>query len=188
METDFNKSYIGHIIGNMSYVPPHLRNKNDTTTNPFKNDRRQPRRTYEDKPNPTISVPEKTEENFPVLVASTTPLRNATSSRKFNELASDWQLEDDIRKEQEQLEKANGNKPNAFVLPKFRSVKRFSEPEDIEPEVKPPKQDDEWTTVNTRKPRKPRSERRIEEDTEQPTIEDDTVWEAPEEESCWDQY
>jgi hypothetical protein len=195
METHFNNTHLEHTIGNMSYIPPHLRNKqktNETTTH-FKNDRREPRRVYE-RPKPEIHIPEKTEENFPVLVSSSVPLRAPTTARKFNELASDWKIEDEIRKEQEQLDKGSINKNSVFVLPKFRNVQRFSEPEDMylsDTEVEFKDADnDEWTTVNNKKPRKPRSERRpIEtDDMDQQSEEEDTVWEATEEqESCWDQ-
>ena len=183
----------------MSYVPPHLRNKqptNDTQeqlTNTFKNERRPPRRVYDKPPVESVNtrIIEKTEENFPTLVSVNPTLRTQPGGRKFNELASDWKVEDDIRKEQEQLGKET-NKNNVFILPKFRSVQRFSEPEDNYPDNEPepvPQMQDEWTIVNTRKPRKPKSERTREEDnTDQPNEEDDTVWEAPEEESCWDQY
>ena len=123
METHFNNPYIDYTIGNMSYVPPHLRNKqptNDTQeqlTNTFKNERRPPRRVYDKPPVESVNtrIIEKTEENFPTLVSVNPTLRTQPGGRKFNELASDWKVEDDIRKEQEQLGKET-NKNNVFIL------------------------------------------------------------------------
>jgi hypothetical protein len=140
----------------MSYVPPHLRNKPQSTDsnilqNPSKKDRRPPRRTYEktqweskkeeeqreaeEKRKATQRSLEDTVENFPALGNSTTTSSTwKINTRKFSELASDWKTNDDNQKEREEREKVAGNKhSDVFVLPRFRRVQRFSDTEDDSP-------------------------------------------------------
>lgn len=202
----------------MSYVPPHLRNKpqasngSQASPNPFKKERRPPRRPHE-KSSWEVQKEqaereaeknikrglENTEENFPVLgntVSTSTSTAWNTSGRKFSELVSDWKNDDDERREQEEPEKDSVRKENkeVFVLPVFRNTKRFSDLDDKSPKEDEDKKiaslDDGWTNVDKRKYRKPKAERTSEEESanepkEEP--EDDTVWAAPEEhETCWD--
>lgn len=172
----------------MSYVPPHLRNKqqsNDTNMppTPFKKERRQPRRTHEKAPwelqkeqaerdaeekrKIAQRALENTEENFPVLgnaITATSSTWN-TSGRKFSELAADWEVDDDARKKREDHEKEFGRKGIAAVisLPMFRPIKRFSEVEDESPKEdeveKPVDEDAGWTVVDNTKYRKPKPKR-----------------------------
>lgn len=133
---------------------------------------------------------ERTEENFPALVSG--PVKQVTwSGRKFNELAAEWKEETD--KEKEVIEAQKTEEP-AFVLPRFRSIRRFAEPEDIfePPMVKAVDPEGEWETVE-RKTRKEKRELTFEEleakyGGEHSDEEDGTVWGAPEEhQTCWDE-
>lgn len=205
----------------MSYVPPHLRNKPQSSDsnmppNPFvKKDRRPPRRPHEksswelqreqaereteEKRKNAQRGLENNEENFPSLGLK----KMATSAKwnitgpKFSEMASEWKNNDDERRDQEESQKDAVRKENkdVFVLPVFRSTKRFSDvdeksPKDNEHEKSSESLDDGWTNVDNRKYRKPKAERRPEEEPmnqSKDEPEDDTVWDAPEEhETCWD--
>jgi hypothetical protein len=227
------------LVFKMSYVPPHMRNKQVTSepapanterSNPFHRERRQPRRPYE-KPQWQIEKDradaeaeaelekkmrgmENTEENFPTLCAPVTKTVTWGGERKFTDLASEWREDDTRRKEEEEEEKRRAedieryrNERNTysnsnFVLPRFRNVRRFEEPEDQErldenETTKPAEQfgEDEtgWTVVERKI--KVKREKTFEEleaeyqkDLEEGTN-DDTVWAAgPEEhETCWDE-
>jgi hypothetical protein len=197
----------------MSYVPPHLRNKQQSTETtmqePVKKERRPPRRTYEksqweiQKEQAEREAEEKrkraldnTDDNFPSLgraVTSTT----WNSHRTFSQLASDWEKNDDERKKREEQEKEFGQRAVAapsptFVLPMFRPTRRFSEPEQYRSdEEKPaPKEDDGWTVVDNTKYRKPKTKRESDDEgVNEQKKEEDSVWAGPEEhETCWDDH
>jgi len=202
----------------MSYVPPNMRNQstNETTErkNPFQKERR-PRRQYEkplwqiEKEKEQQELEEKkrqaergledTVENFPVLGKTTVTTSSIWSgSRKFSELASEWKIADEMRKEQEEREKASGQderNDHAFQLPCFRNVHRFGEPEDDyedvpeAPEAVEASTEEKWTVVDHRKYRKPKKEIDFnEDDFSDCEDEDGTVWNAKEEhETCWDE-
>lgn len=206
----------------MSYVPPHLRNKQVTTEepimeskNPFQKERRGPRRPHE-KPlwqiqqeRDQLKLEEKkkeaergledTAENFPALRGSSTVVPSGSiwsGGRTFSELASEWKSTDDQRREEEERQKnaSNSSHDDTFQLPRFRSMRRFAEPEDDYeelPPAQPPSGEEEWKVVNNRRYRKPKqefdfSEKDLGEFDE--NEEDATVWGAPEEhETCWDE-
>ena len=214
----------------MSYVPPHMRNKQSTSDSTPKNmerssafhkERRQPRRPYE-KPQWQIEKEnadaeqetkldkqrrgmENTEENFPSLGFPFEKTVTWSGERKFTELASEWKESNDKQKEEEQVERTrseNNEYTNTFILPRFRNIHRFEEPEDqdilIEKEIdnanKNIDDNDGWTVVE-RKNRKSKREKTLEEldaeyqkSQEEDDIKDETVWGAPEEhETCWDE-
>uniref|UniRef100_A0A6C0EPA6 Uncharacterized protein n=1 Tax=viral metagenome TaxID=1070528 RepID=A0A6C0EPA6_9ZZZZ len=200
----------------MAYVPPHRKSNQSimpqTNTAPIQRERRQyPRSsvdTYKEKAKheaeervkTDLRNIEKTDDNFPVLGKGITHSVswNVTSGRTFSELASDWKVDDDERKEREQREKETGRKENdVFVLPHFRNVRRFSEPEDDYLEEEPEHvavdiqdEDSGWTRVDYRKYRKAKPEKEFndEEVMNEPNGEDESVWVAPEEhETCWDE-
>ena len=197
----------------MSYVPPHLRNKQQATEttmqDPVKKERRPPRRTYEksqweiqkeqaerDEEEKRKRALDNTDDNFPVLgraVTSTT----WNNGRKFSELAANWwEKEEEDKRKREEHEKEFGQRAVAgpsvtFSLPMFRPTRRFSErdeeyrSEDEKPAVKT---DDGWTVVDNTKYRKPKIKRDSDdEDGNEQKKEDDSVWAGPEEhETCWD--
>lgn len=143
-----------------SYVPPHMRNRQETTEqpttmerkNPFQKERRAPRRPYEkpfwqiqqekkqleleEKKKEAEKGLEDTEENFPALQGSSAvviPGSIWSGDRKFSELASEWKSTDDQQKEEEERRKnstKNTSHDDVFQLPRFRNVHRFAEPED----------------------------------------------------------
>jgi hypothetical protein len=191
----------------MSYVPPHNRNKSTTEEptmerkNPFQ--RRPQRREYRkplwevEKEQEAATAAEKikeqerglenTEENFPVLGTGVSNHRT-WDGRKFNELALDWKETED--REKDIREEAPTEEYN-FILPKFRNLHRFAEPEE-EKEVREEKPSDEWELVQ-RKQRKVRRDLTEEElevkygipEDHEPT---ETVWGATEEhQTCWDE-
>jgi hypothetical protein len=209
-----------------------MRNKQSTeqsteqtmeTRNPFSRAPRQPRRPYF-KPQWEIEEQQKkaadeearkeaerglehTEENFPTLVSG--PAKQITwSGRKFTELASEWKEDADRQKEISDREKADvlqerRTEDAAFVLPRFRNIRRFAEPEEEIFEPRPLEKsdnpddrldDDEgvWETV-VPKTRKEKRELTFEEldakyAAESGGEDDGTVWGAPEEhQTCWDE-
>ncbi len=142
-----------------SYVPPHLRNKQDTNEqptinerrSPFQRERRPPRRPYEkpfwqiEQERAKLELEEKekaaergledTEDNFPTLGRRpiTSSMGAWTGARKFSELASDWKSADEQRKEEEERQKSASNttyNDGIFPLPRFHNMHRFGEPED----------------------------------------------------------
>jgi len=213
----------------MPYIPPHMRNKQSTeqtmeTRNPFSRAPRQPRRPYF-KPQWEIEEQQKkaadeearkeaerglehTEENFPTLVSS--PVKRANwSGRKFNELASEWKEKSDrdkaiLDREKEENVHVKRTEDTPFVLPRFRNIHRFAEPEEEIFESRPLEKSDNpddllddgegvWETV-VPKTRKEKRELTIEEldakyGAESGEEEEDgTVWGAPEEhQTCWDE-
>jgi hypothetical protein len=193
--------------------------RNQSTTepterrNPFHKERR-PRRQYEkplwqiEKEREQQELEEKkkeaerglenTMENFPTLGKATAGTSTIWSgSRKFSELASDWKIADEKRKEEEERLKASGqdDRNDVFQLPRFRNVHRFGEPEDEYYEEAPEEAPEEvpteekWVLVDSRKYRKPKREPDFnEDDFDECQEEDGTVWNAQEEhETCWDE-
>jgi hypothetical protein len=130
---------------------------------------------------------EMNDENFPTLGNATTST-SGWAGRKFSELVSEWKEEDDRTKEEDEI--LNSNEHDVFVLPKFTNLHRFEEPEDIVEEVSSSKQvDDEWTTVKSKKNRKPKPLPSEEQDNFEEQENNDTVWseERQEHETCWDE-
>lgn len=122
---------------------------------------------------------EKTEENFPSLGGSAPRVNTWGGGRKFTELAAEWKEEADKKVEVKEEEEK-------FVLPKFRNVHRFVEPEDDRPPPPPEIKDDNdgWTTVERKIVKKKEFKSMFDEDGN--LIEDDTVWGGEEEEeTCW---
>jgi hypothetical protein len=183
--------------------------------NPFQKERRAPRRPHE-KPfwqiqqeNEKLELEEKkkaaergledTAENFPTLGGNTVSASGSiwSGGRKFSELATDWKSTDDQRKEEEERQKNrldDNRRDDTFQLPRFRSMRRFSEPEDEccedeAPPEQPLPEEEKWTLVDNRKYRKPKKEFDFSEELDDydENGEDETVWGAPEEhETCWD--
>jgi hypothetical protein len=194
----------------MSYVPPHIRNKSTSVEapterkNPFHRDRRSRDRGHHkpqweiekekqaadaaDKIKEQERGMEHTEANFPVLGSSVSNFR-AWSGRKFTEMASDWKETDD--REKEILEEKPAD-DYTFVLPKFRSIRRFAEPEEEAEESHDKPADDEWQVVQ-RKQRKAKRDLTEEEMDAKfglldENVTEDTVWGVPEEhQTCWDE-
>lgn len=184
--------------------------------NPFQKERRAPRRPHEkpfwqiEQEKAKLELEEKkkaeergledTVENFPTLGGNTVtaPSSMWSATRKFSELASDWKSTDDQRKEEEERRKnrtEDTRHEHTFQLPRFRSMRRFSEPEDEYYEEgdlrteQPIPEEEKWTLVDNRKYRKPKAEFDFSEDgfDDREDEEDGTVWGAPEEhETCWD--
>ena len=184
------------------YIPPALRNKQPEPEMETKPQQRIPERIPERRRNRNYQKPqweiqeeddkrkaeekkraeerglEKTEENFPSLGGSAPRVNTWGGGRKFTELASEWKEEADRNVEIKEEEEK-------FVLPRFRNIHRFVEPEDDTPP--PPRQteydNDGWTTVE-RKIKKKEFKSMFDEDGN--IIEDDTVWGGDEqEETCW---
>jgi len=136
---------------------------------------------------------ERTEENFPALGnAGAKPV--TWSGRKFTEMAAEWKEETDREKEARELEEKRTD-DSEFVLPRFRNMRRFAEPEERLDEIveeKPVDEEGEWETVN-RKVRKEKRELTFEELEEKyggecDAAEDGTVWGGTEEhQTCWDE-
>jgi hypothetical protein len=207
-------------MSNNSYVPPHIRNKPITSEpmerkNPFQKDRRAPRRPHEkpfwqiEEEKAKLELEEKkkeaergledTVENFPTL-GNNAPSGSGSiwsGGRKFSELASEWKSTDDKIKEDEEREKnrTDDRHEDVFQLPRFRNMRRFSEPEDDyeEDQIMPEKEipaEEKWTIVENRRYRKPKKEFDFSEDgfDDEEEEEDGTVWGASEEhETCWDE-
>lgn len=184
----------------MSYVPPHNRiNETSERKKPVHRGQhgRSHRNSYRDvaKDQAEAAAVEKikqqeldmenTEENFPVLVGQSSP--RVWSGKKFTDLAAEWKEADEIEK-QLNTEKETSEDYN-FILPKFRTIHRFAEPEDDAPVEKVV---DEWEVVQ-RKPRKVKrdlTEAELEAKYAVPEDEEntDTVWGGPEEhQTCWNE-
>lgn len=209
-----------------SYVPPHLRNKQDTNEQPTINERRSPfqrerrpnHRPYEkpfwqiEQEKAKLELEEKkkaaergledTIENFPTL--GNTSMTSSSSiwsgGRKFSELASDWKMADDQRKEEEERQKTASTTvytDGVFPLPRFHNMGRFGEPEDEYYEEndsmahQQAPSEEKWTLVDNRKYRKPKPEFDFSEEDVNAFREDEedgTVWGGQEEhETCWDE-
>ena len=200
----------------MSYVPPHLRNKQQSTETtmqePVKKERRPPRRTYEksaweiqkeqaereaeEKRKIARHALEKTEGNFPTLVNSSSST-TWNNGRKFSELAANWwEKEEHDKKKREEVDKEFGSRSvtspsSTFSLPMFRPTRRFSERDEeyrSEEEKPAPKTDDDWTVVDNTKYRKPKTKHESDDEgVNEQKKEEDSVWGGPEEhETCWD--
>lgn len=164
----------------MAYVPPHLRNKQPKHSS---------NSTREVAP-PKLPV----EDSFPVLGNGTQ--RSSWIGRKFAELATEWN-EDDEKRVQEEAEIAKSQRLNTnytVVLPRFQNIRKFDEPEDKEPEASPShnESEDGWKKIERKKQQKPneRKEKTFEEyekEEEKKEKEDETVWDVPEHETCWDE-
>jgi len=138
---------------------------------------------------------EKTEENFPPLIAAPTNLRVWGGEKKFSELAKNWDSEtqEKMTKEKEMAEfNKSSLAPVRFVMPTFKNSKRFVETTDsVESEeveqTKVPS-DSVWKVVDYSKNR--RKERNMEEIANRPPSPegDGTVWpEKDLNETCWDE-
>ena len=135
----------------------------------------------------------KTEDNFPILTTATN-MRVWSGSKKFSDLAKDWDREEREKNENDkQLAEFAKTKSTQFVMPTFSNVRRFVEKaefdeEDETAEVRVPP-DSVWTAVDRYK-HKRRKEKNMEEIANRPpTPEDDnTVWPEKEtNETCWDE-
>jgi hypothetical protein len=159
----------------MAYVPPHLRNKQSKQAPR----REEPRKQV---PNPII------EDNFPVL-GNGAP-RSSWIGRKFSQLATEWNHEDEKRKEDAENVKTQRH-DYTVVLPRFQNIRKFEEPEDIElnaPLSETP--DDGWKRVERKKTQSKPKERTFEEydkEEENHDQNNETVWDVPEHETCWDE-
>jgi len=166
----------------MAYVPPHLRNKQS---------KHAPRREQVVKVAPP-KLP--AEDSFPALGNGTQ--RSSWIGRKFADLATEWN-EDDEKRQQEESEIIKSQRHDyTVVLPRFQNIRKFEEPEDKykELEVSPStnQSEDGWKTIERKKQQKPneRKEKTFEDyekEEEKKEKEDDTVWDVPEHETCWDE-
>lgn len=102
---------------------------------------------------------ENTEENFPALGTSSTVARR-WGGRKFNDLAQQWKVDEDEKREMQELKKEAPVTEFGFVLPKFNNVHHFHEKEDAQ-EKKCIQTDHEWVTVDRNSKRVAQMERRI---------------------------
>jgi hypothetical protein len=208
-----------------TYVPPHLRNKQVTINQPtedqidarntFHRERRHNRPSYQ-KPYWQIQKEqeelileenkrqqerglEDTEDNFPALggraVANSASVW--TGTRTFSRLAAEWR-EDEVKRKEEDERQKNLSAYTEFMLPRFRNIHRFGEPEDEFYNQEIPEQQalsepakNEWKVVDRRKYRKPKPEFDFNEEDVPPSHEneeDGTVWGGAEEhETCWDE-
>lgn len=164
----------------MAYVPPHLRNKQSTQV---------PRREQIVKVAPP-KLP--VEDNFPALGAKPQP--SLWIGRRFAELATEWNEDDEKRKEESENVKSQ-RLDYTVVLPRFQNIRKFEEPEDKEKESEASPSNetmDGWKTIERKKQQKPKEtkEKSFEEydkEVEKQENEDETVWDVPEHQTCWDE-
>ena len=124
----------------MAYVPPHLRNK------------QAPRREQIVKVAPP-KLP--VEDNFPALGTTSQP--SLWIGRRFAELATEWNEDDEKRKEESENVKSQ-RLDYTVVLPRFQNIRKFEEPEDKETEVPHSNETiDGWKTIERKKQQKPKS-------------------------------
>lgn len=169
----------------MAYVPPHLRNKPSQQS-------KQPQRRQQA---PQVVAPPKlpVEDNFPVLGNGTQ--RSSWIGRKFAELATEWNEDDEKRKEEEAEIIKSQRHDYTVVLPRFQNIRKFEEPEDKEAEISPSSMNetvDGWKTIERKKQQKPKELKEktfedYEKEEEKKEKEDETVWDVPEHETCWDE-
>lgn len=184
----------------MSYVPPQLRNKQSVSFNeplerhnPFGNARKTTRpvrtkpqwlieseeaekktRSHEEE---TLKIlEERTEEHFPSLGGNVARENVWSGGKKFSELAAEWKETD------KPVEQVVEDK-RSFVLPTFNNVRNFT---DEIPRPSPlPVADDEWVEVKTKKYMKKPDDFKSIFDEEGNLLEEETVWNENEDDSCW---
>ena len=168
----------------MAYVPPHLRNRKPQTESKTV----QPTQV-EKKKQPVF---DESEKSFPVLGGSATQ-RSSWIGRKFAELATEWNEDDERRKEDAELTKISRH-DYTVVLPRFKNIRKFEEPEDQQVEVSPSAQiKDDWTTIERKKQQQKPNDRRektfeeYEKEADKQQKDEETVWDVPEHETCWDE-
>jgi hypothetical protein len=162
----------------MAYVPPHLRNKPQS--------KQAPRREQAHVPPPKLPV----EDSFPALGNTAQP--SLWIGRKFAELATEWNEDDEKRKEES--ENIQSQRLNyTVVLPRFQNIRKFEEPED-RVEVSPSNESpDGWKTIERKKQQKPRESKEktfedYDKELEKQEKQDETVWDdVPEHQTCWDE-
>jgi hypothetical protein len=167
------------------YVAPALRKKDQPTAEP-----------------PAPPPEKKYEDDFPTLSAAPTTYRVWGGTSSFAEKAKEWGVKAQQDSEDEAARKRAGvdeyTSTNLRVLPKFRNVRRFIEPEEYEEEPaddKPPSTNNEesgWTLVEkkARKKRKTLTEIADEELAKGSDGENsDSVWNDEKDlhETCWDE-
>ena len=174
----------------MAYVPPHLRkhkthnSSEQTQPKPFVH--RQEK--YPEPKNTERLNTDNSEKNFPQL--GNIKNKSLWIGRKFADLASEWNQDDEKRKE-EACMRQTYTRNHTVVLPRFQNIQKFEEEE--EPEVSPSSEVvDEWKTIERKKQQKPKElkEKTFEEyekEAEKQEKEDETVWDVPEHETCWDE-
>jgi hypothetical protein len=171
----------------MAYVPPHLRNKKQQEVPRSNSSRYERPRSPTPVPSPVAKL---VEDSFPVLGNGTQ--RSSWIGRKFADLASEWNEDDERRKEDAEIIKAQQRHDYTVVLPRFQNIRKFEEPEDMEVEASRSNEDsaDGWKTIERKKPQqKPRDKtfEEYEKEEEKKDENDDTVWDIPEHETCWDE-
>jgi len=169
----------------MAYVPPHIRSK-----------AKQPVRSDQLK-----TVVKPIEDNFPAIGNGTQ--RPLWVGRKFADLATEWSNNDEQRKEddsdrikQSQIHDEDSERIKSqrhmVVLPRFKNIRKFDEPEDTA-EVSPSSETtDGWKTIERKKQQKPKDlkEKTFEDydkEVEKQEKQDETVWDVPEHQTCWDE-
>ena len=139
---------------------------------------------------------EKTDDNFPGLVAVPTSIKVWGGDKKFSDLAREWDRDSQEKSEKEkhmaEFEKTRGG-TSQFVMPTFNNKRYYVEkPEFIEPEEDkhvPIPDDSVWKVVDHSKVRN-RKEKDMEELANRPPTpeEDGTVWPVKgTNETCWDE-
>jgi hypothetical protein len=174
----------------MAYVPPHLRKQK--THNSSEQTQSKPA-VYRQERYPETKKPEQvgtdnSEKNFPQL--GDVKHKSSWIGRKFAELASEWNQDDEKRKEDAELRQSY-TRNYTVVLPRFQNIQKFEEEE--EAQASPASEvADEWKTIERKKQQKPKElkEKTFEEyekEAEKQEKEDETVWDVPEHETCWDE-
>ena len=181
----------------MSYVAPQLRNKQESSerVNPFNNNRRTTR-PLRAKPQWLIDneeaekktksheeeilkiVEERTEEHFPSLGGNVARENVWNGGKKFSELAAEWKESD------KPIEVVVVEDKRSFVLPKFNNIRNFIDDEIPRPTPLPVAEDG-WTEVKTKKKFKGPDDFKSIFDEEGNLLEEETVWNNQEEDSCW---
>jgi hypothetical protein len=148
---------------------------------------------------------EKTDKNFPSLgKVSNNTSASGWGSKKFTELVSDWKEEDDLRKDEEKLQKLyeeEMHRREKFRMPYFSLHNRFVEPEDdYSPSDYIPEKEEEkeldtdtWTTIDTASKRNAQlNRRRIRHEEKLKRMDDGQISESSsddgqQDDSCWNQ-
>ena len=187
----------------MAYVPPHLRNKQPTSSfSPQRlpnriNERIERERAQQEKQRKQKEIEEaeasleKTDKNFPSLGNAIPRTCAGGGTKSYTELAKNLQEHDDAMKVQEELAAMRKARTGHKVvkLPVFENQGHY--PEEPPQEAAVPKEDDEyeWKTVSTRSDKRSKREEKkkreaektfeqfeAEENDEEPPTVEDTVW------------
>lgn len=145
---------------------------------------------------------QNTEDNFPSLGGNMVAPKQSwsTGTASFRDLASEWRQKDEMEKMNAESTKSETVLFPEVVLPKFNNVHRYTDDEVVGPELAEDNEDekksedekkfeqsedDEWVTVQHKKPKKDKGAKKseeiqklTEEDFETSSQGSDTVWNA----------